>query len=542
MYRGKVVALALTLGVALILSACSGQSGDRSSDPVVTGSLHIVIPSDSPVEMVVGDKTLLAVSIEGNDFDDDESLGWSTSNATVADVDNSGSVTALSAGSSTITVTTEGTSGKQYSDSVTINVTVNYSEVDFTESYGFNDGHAWAIDELGNSYLINTKGEAVYSTNITASYSYTDYVLNNIDNGVATIGIYPDSDAVGWYYKCYTMAINTEGKVLHDGANKPFGDDVSELLCADNKIILLKHAQGFDENKLLIGVADLESNMVLDFQDVAGHAVMNITYLGEGMFYGTTSNLDSVYAGGVSFFYDSSANKLHLINGGIKYHPRGQFFNGLIRADKNDSGDTFLLNKSELLAANSEGFNPSNPAFDSYKITGYYGAGNYVEENIWYNAGSIYDLTTGAHIATISLDKSVRSYSVFNNGVISVEVSGDDGASYIAMFDRTGKQLLGPLKVNVLHDNLMGDYILIEISDNSEDYSALVNSKGEILSIETAMGKPVHVRRFGANAYSTEPDISYFREGLCPVIYDGICVYIGENGQIKISSIKVPQS
>jgi hypothetical protein len=73
---------------------------------------------------------------------------------------------------------------------------VYYDELPILEGYDFHEGYAWVVDKQLNSYLINTNGEAVYSTNSTSSYANDQFFLYPVENGIAWIMYMPDSNSV----------------------------------------------------------------------------------------------------------------------------------------------------------------------------------------------------------------------------------------------------------------------------------------------------------------------------------------------------------
>jgi hypothetical protein len=415
---------------------------------------------------------------------------------------------------------------------------VSFDEYNFNESYGFSEGYAWAIDEDGNSYLINTSGEAVYSTTVTSEYSYNEYVLYDVDNGIAAIGIFPDYDSISWFDSCYFIAVNTDGDEVYNGEDKPFGEDVTEVLCADGKLILLKHTANFEENKLLMGVSDLQGNITVDFKEVSGLDLMNFTYRGEGVFIGETSTKAGTSFGGSFIYYDSHTNDMTVIDDGYQVYsdwgyPNGEFYNGLIQVSYFDNYTHYIcmLSREKLLDYYKGSISSSARRFTWEPPSSV----NSIGENMGEYENYIYDLTAGSKL--FSLLPNREKISDFHNGVISESVEGADGGTYVVMFDNAGKQLFEPKKIDGV-TYLLGDFIFTDLADDDYEMS-LINKEGNVMPITDDDGNAISV---SPGIKSDSKWISYFSEGLCPIVYEDRGAYLGDDGKIKITSIKVRQS
>lgn len=102
----------LSVGAATITATSEGKSG-TSTITVTQAAVSTVTVSPSPLSMSVGQTTQFTATARdaaGNPLTG-QTFQWTTSNAAVATVATDGNVTAVSAGSATITATTSGKSG-----------------------------------------------------------------------------------------------------------------------------------------------------------------------------------------------------------------------------------------------------------------------------------------------------------------------------------------------------------------------------------------------------------------------------------------------
>lgn len=103
-------------------------------DPILVSSITL---NSTSLTLSIGDTQTLTATI-APDNADDKSVTWSSSDATVASVDQTGKVTALKEGTATITVTAQDGSGKTGTCAVTVNaipvtgVTLNQTSLSFT--------------------------------------------------------------------------------------------------------------------------------------------------------------------------------------------------------------------------------------------------------------------------------------------------------------------------------------------------------------------------------------------------------------------------
>ncbi|MBI3131207.1 MAG: Ig domain-containing protein [Acidobacteria bacterium] len=181
---------ACTLSAALILAACGGGGGGSSPAPqpvpTPTKVLQSIAVAPAAPSLNIGmtsDLTATASYSDGTSSAIDNSSVWVSSAPAVATVNDMGIVTALTAGSSTITVTKEGISG-------TAAVTVNASAVSLTGL------------SLNATTLLLFQGGATYDLTATANWS----------NGTSTV---PYDSNVTWTSTNPSVAsVNASGVVV----------------------------------------------------------------------------------------------------------------------------------------------------------------------------------------------------------------------------------------------------------------------------------------------------------------------------------------
>ncbi|MGH7669609.1 MAG: Ig-like domain-containing protein, partial [Gemmatimonadaceae bacterium] len=104
--RARVLALALVAGV---LGACSSKSSTTGP----TGVVASITVAPTTTSIVVGDTLRFVATLYDNASNilTSDTVTWSSSDATVATVSDSGTVTAVAAGTATITATSHGITG-----------------------------------------------------------------------------------------------------------------------------------------------------------------------------------------------------------------------------------------------------------------------------------------------------------------------------------------------------------------------------------------------------------------------------------------------
>lgn len=168
------------LGVGLLLSSC-----DQRIEPVpVTG---ITISANS-LTMVVGETQTLTATVSPNNADN-KAVIWSSSNGSVATVDN-GKVTAIGIGSTTITVKSDD-GGK----TATCNVTVNSQSVSVTgvlldmPSLDLVEGETATLVATVNPPEASNKNVIWYSSDASVASVDQNGVVSAVKAGSATVSV-----------------------------------------------------------------------------------------------------------------------------------------------------------------------------------------------------------------------------------------------------------------------------------------------------------------------------------------------------------------
>jgi hypothetical protein len=196
----------------------------------------------------------------------------------------------------------------------------------------------------------------------------------------------------------------------------------------------------------------------------------------------------------------------------------------------------------------------------------------YVGDNIisGENRGYYYcDMTTD-EVFTIDTEGHSSVFSRFHNGIVSVVLEGKDEQEYVTMYDKTGKRLFAPFQIP--YSIGLGDYILTGETltvegtylHNTNLMNTLIDKNEKNIPIMTTEGASAAVhcvtnanriagsseRGYEFVATDSGPSLMssrfnaryYFSEELLPVQYEGSGAYLGTDGVLKITSIKVPQS
>jgi hypothetical protein len=160
----------LLIAASLIFTSCNNE------DPpvLVTG----VTLSESAIELVVGGTATLRATVTPNDADN-QTVTWASSNTGVATVSNAGVVTAVSAGTATITVTTAD-GGR----TATATVTVNTPTVSAT-GVTLNEAELELIIGDTETLIATVLPENATNKNVTWSSS-DDEIATVDDDGVVT--------------------------------------------------------------------------------------------------------------------------------------------------------------------------------------------------------------------------------------------------------------------------------------------------------------------------------------------------------------------
>ena len=102
------VVTAVSVGKATITASVNGKSA--KCDVKVDDTLTKISLSETSMELKTGETKSLKVSFDPTDYNGDKTVTWTSSNTSVATVNNSGVVTAVSVGKATITASVNGKS------------------------------------------------------------------------------------------------------------------------------------------------------------------------------------------------------------------------------------------------------------------------------------------------------------------------------------------------------------------------------------------------------------------------------------------------
>ncbi len=139
---GKVTAV--MAGSCTITATAKDGSGKKGTCAVTINGIEVtsITLSPSSLTLSVGSNQTLTATILPSDASN-KGLTWSSSNTSVATVDQTGKVTAVMAGSCTITATAKDGSGKKGTCAVTINTSHEYVDL------GLTSGTLWATCNIG---------------------------------------------------------------------------------------------------------------------------------------------------------------------------------------------------------------------------------------------------------------------------------------------------------------------------------------------------------------------------------------------------------
>ena len=162
---GKVTGV--KAGTATIYAAATDGSGVKGSCSVTVESIKVsyVTLSSSSLNIVKGQSKTLTATVTPSDADN-KALQWSSSNTSVATVDQYGKVTGVKAGTATIYATATDGSGKQGSCKVTVKI--NTTLQNFNNVISYINSHPDKTDSNGNKCLSHNVS-AQKLTKITAS-------------------------------------------------------------------------------------------------------------------------------------------------------------------------------------------------------------------------------------------------------------------------------------------------------------------------------------------------------------------------------------
>ena len=148
MKRHILILMAIAFAFSSVLTSCDkGKDGDEDGNGSSTTGVTL---SQITLSLLVGENETLIATVSPSDATD-KSLTWTSSNTSVATVDNSGKVTGVAEGSATITVkTTNG--GYMATCAVTVESADPRLTVTFGSSTQWTAGYIDAIDVTSSGY------------------------------------------------------------------------------------------------------------------------------------------------------------------------------------------------------------------------------------------------------------------------------------------------------------------------------------------------------------------------------------------------------
>lgn len=209
--RSVLVSTALAVA-ALCAASCKPSSPTGSS---AGPQVHSVTLSPTAATLNTGDLLLVTATVTA-DPGANQSLTWSSGNASVASVDQSGKVTANASGTATITATSKTTPNVAGTTNITVNSPVDLSSLlgtfnvsatkttdtgcNFSPGFtgqvtlgGNRDGTALAVrivEQVTRTYNGTLQSNGVYSANGSGNlngFNYTGTVAGAVGGGGATI-------------------------------------------------------------------------------------------------------------------------------------------------------------------------------------------------------------------------------------------------------------------------------------------------------------------------------------------------------------------
>ena len=162
-----IIAVGVIVAIIALIVALSGNSVGEGGTPV-----EEVVLSESQIELKIDESEIVSYTISPSDASN-SNVSWSSSNTSIATVDNFGKITAKGEGSCTITIT----AGKK-SDSLTVTVKAGpdlkalydefcssiWAELGSDNSYLYVDTNPYNYDD-GDSRYIYTVNDAIESIN-----------------------------------------------------------------------------------------------------------------------------------------------------------------------------------------------------------------------------------------------------------------------------------------------------------------------------------------------------------------------------------------
>ena len=207
----------LTLVAVVCFYGC--ETPDPDSDPIKVESVAL---NESNITLTVGGSYSLVATVLPADAEN-KSVKWESSNASVATVDNNGKVTAVAAGSATITVkTVDG--GKTATCAVTVNaliVSVESVALDKT-TLTLTEGESATLVATVNPSNATNKS-VVWSSDNSAVATVSEGAVTAVAPGTATITVKTEDGN-----KSATCVVTVEAALVGDV------DNVSELTATTN--------------------------------------------------------------------------------------------------------------------------------------------------------------------------------------------------------------------------------------------------------------------------------------------------------------------
>ena len=187
---GKITGTPTTAGTYTFIVTATNDSGSDSKkytltiDPKPTVAVTGVTLNKTELALFTGDSatlTAMVVPVTATD----KSVTWSSSDNTVATVDNTGNVTAVGAGNATITVTTQD-GGK--TDTCTVTVTdKTYTISADTTALNFGSAYTGYAQPAAQTVTVKNTGNQQVTVTLPTSTNYIITAGTNFDNGTAIL-------------------------------------------------------------------------------------------------------------------------------------------------------------------------------------------------------------------------------------------------------------------------------------------------------------------------------------------------------------------
>ena len=177
---GKVTAVAE--GRATITAEANDGSGVKATCEITVTKATVAVTevtvSPSSLEMTVGDATNLTAAVKPTDATN-TSVSWRSSDPTVVQVDSTGHVTAVKAGTATVTATAEDGSGVSGSCSITVKESAGSSSVPVT---GVSLNYNTVSGVVNENISLNADVLPTNATDPSVTWSSSDPSIATVDS------------------------------------------------------------------------------------------------------------------------------------------------------------------------------------------------------------------------------------------------------------------------------------------------------------------------------------------------------------------------